>query len=207
MSERHFTVIGVMPQHFQFPWGGTKYWLAAEPLRLPPGWGTGANILVFARLNPGVSIQQTETMLRSMAQWLTKDHESDKVYGQEWSRRPGGLGFWVRPARSQITDGRDDLRRTLFGLLAAIGFVLLIVCANVANLTLARTEKRQQELAIRAALGAGRWRLMRQLLTESVLLACLGGVGGLAVALAGVKLLAALIPEFMPRLRPIQIDG
>src|SRR5947207_8302326 len=207
MSGRHFTVIGVMPRHFQFPWGGTKFWVPAEPLRLPPGWMSPPNTQVFARLKPGVAIQRTEAMLETVAQRLNKDHPSDKDYGQEWSRRPGGLGFWVRPARVQFTDHRDDLQRTLYGLLAAIGFVLLIVCANVANLTLARTEKRQQELAVRAALGAGRLRLMRQLLTESVLLACLGGLGGVAIAVVGVKLLAALIPELMPRLKPIQING
>jgi predicted permease len=95
----------------------------------------------------------------------------------------------------------------IFGLLGAVGFVLLIVSANVANLTLAKTEKRQQELAVRAALGAGRFRLMRQLLTESLLLACLGGLGGLAVAWAGIKVLAAMVPEFMPRMREIHIDG
>ncbi|HXI50574.1 MAG TPA: ABC transporter permease, partial [Candidatus Saccharimonadales bacterium] len=207
MSGRHFTVIGVMPRHFQFPWGGTKFWVPAEPLRLPPGWMTGPNTSVFALLKPGSTIQQTEVMLETVAQQLVKDHASDKTYGPEWNRRPGGLGFWVRPARVQFTDHRDDLQRTLYGLLAAIGFVLLIVCANVANLTLARTEKRQQELAVRAALGAGRFRLMRQLLTESVLLACLGGMGGVAIAMVGLKLLASLIPEVMPRLKPIQIDG
>src|SRR5206468_1497579 len=138
---------------------------------------------------------------------LIKDHPSDKDYGHDWSRRPGGLGFWVRPARVQFTDRSDDLQRTLYGLLAAIGFVLLIACANVANLTLARTERRQQELAVRAALGSGRLRLMRQLLTESVLFACLGGLGGVAVAAVGMKVLALLIPEVMPRLKPVQIDG
>jgi putative ABC transport system permease protein len=207
MSGRHFTVIGVMPRHFQFPRGGTKFWVPAEPLRLPPGWMTAPNTSLFARLKPDSTIQQTEAMLETIAQQLIKDHALDKTYGREWSRRPGGLGLWVRPARVQFTDHRDDLQRTLYGLLAAIGFVLLIVCANVANLTLARTEKRQQELALRAALGAGRFRLMRQLLTESVLLAVLGGLGGVAIAMVGVKLLATLIPEFMPRLKPIQIDG
>src|SRR5438477_4324529 len=207
MSERHFTVIGVMPHHFQFPWGGTKFWLPAEPLRLPPGWMKAPQINLFARLKPGITIQQTEAMLETVAHRLIQDHPSDKDYGLDWSQRRGGLGFWVRPARAQFTDRRADLQRTLYGLLAAIGFVLLIVCANVANLTLARTEKRQPELAVRAALGAGRLRLMRQLLTESVLLACLGGLGGVAIAVVGVKLLAALIPEVMPRLKPIQIDG
>jgi len=207
MSGRHFTVIGVMPPHFQFPWGGAKFWVPAEPQRLPPGWMTGANIQVYARLKPGASILQTEAMLDAVAQRLTNDEALAKSYGREWSRQPGGLGFWVRPARVQFTDGRDDLQRTLFGLLAAIGFVLLIVCANMANLTLARTEKRQQELAIRASLGAGRLRLMRQLLIESVTLAGVGGICGVAVAFIGVKLLAALVPEFMPRLKAIQIDG
>src|SRR5438477_9031099 len=207
MSGRNFTVIGVMPHHFQFPSGGIKFWLPAEPLRLPPGWMKAPQIYLFARLKPGITIQQTEAMLETVAHRLIKDHPSDKDYGRDWSQRRGGLGFWVRPARAQFTDRRADLQRTLHGLLAAIGFVLLIVCANVANLTLARTEKRQPELAVRAALGAGRLRLMRQLLTESVLLACLGGLGGVAIAVVGVKLLAALIPELMPRLRPIQIDG
>jgi putative ABC transport system permease protein len=203
LSGLHFTVIGVMPRQFQFPWGGTKFWLPAEP----PGYGAGPNIRVFARLKPGVTYRQTEAMLATVAQRLTEEHGTDKFYGSEWSRRPGGLGLWVRPARYEVTEGQEDLQRTLFGLLAAIGFVLLIVCATVANLTLARTEKRQQELAIRAALGAGRLRLMRQLLTESVTLACAGGLCGIAVAAAGVRLLAGLVPEYLPRLKVIQIDS
>jgi len=207
MSGRHFTVIGVMPHHFQFPGGGTKFWIPAEPLRLPPGWMASPHIDLFARLKPGATIQQTEAMLDTVAKRLATDRTFDETYGRDWSRLPGGLGFWVRPARVHFMDRRGELQRTLYGLLGAIGFVLLIVCANMANLTLARTEKRQQELAVRAALGAGRARLTRQLLTESVLLACLGGLGGLAVAAGGVKLLAALIPEVMPRLKAIQIDG
>jgi putative ABC transport system permease protein len=207
LSGRHFTVIGVMPSHVQFPWGGTDFWLPAEPVRLPPGSSTGPNIRVFARLKSEVSIQQTEAMLGTVAQRLAKEHEGDKTYGTEWSRRPGGLGFWVRPVREQFTDGRDDLRRTLFGLVAAIGFVMLIVCANLANLTLARTEKRRPELVVRSALGAGRRRLIRQLLTESVLLAGLGGIGGVVVAAATAKLLATLVPTYMPRLKAIGLDG
>jgi putative ABC transport system permease protein len=207
LSGRHFTVIGVMPPHFQFPWGGTKFWVPARPIRLPPGWMTPPNIHVFARLKPDTAVAETEAMLATVAQRLSNDPAFEKTYGREWKRLPGGLGFWVRPARVQFTDHRDDLQRTLYGLLAAIGFVLLIVCANVANLTLARTEKRQQELAVRAALGAGRRRLVRQLLTESVLLACLGGLGGIAVAVVGVQLLGGLVPESVPRLRPIQLNG
>src|SRR5207237_1711587 len=134
---------------------------------------------------------------------LIKDHTNTWGYPDEWRSRPGGLGFCIRSVRFvfQESYGSDDLRRTLFGLFAAIGFVLLIVCANVANVTLARTEKRQQELAVRAALGAGRFRLTRQLLTENILLSCLGGVGGLIVAQAGTRLLVSLIPATMPRFR------
>ena len=105
-----------------------------------------SSINLFARLKPGVTIEQTEAMLEPVARRLIKDHPSDRDYGHDWSQRPGGLGFWVRLARVQFMDRRGDLQRTLYGLLAAIGFVLLIACANVANLTLARTERRQQEL-------------------------------------------------------------
>ncbi len=207
LSGRHFTVIGVMPRHFRFPWGGAKFWIPGELFRLPPDWMMGPDIRLFARLKSDATIGQTEALLGTIAQRLKDDHAFDKTYKRQWSRRPGGLGFWVRPARLQFTDGREDLQRTLFGLLAAIGFVLLIVCANVANLTLARIERRQQELAIRAALGAGRVGLMRQLLGESVLVGCVGGIAGLAVAMLSVKLLAALIPEYITRLKPIHLDG
>ncbi len=207
LSGHRFTVIGVMPAQFQFPYGAAKCWLPAQPLRLPPGWMTGPNIRLFARLKPGATIQQAEAMLNVVAHRLATEPALSKTYGPDWRRRPGGLGFWVRPASEAFTDGRGDLERTLFGLLAAIGFVLLIVCANVANLTLARTERRQQELAIRAALGAGRARLTRQLLTESFLLAGLGAVGGVVVAAIGVKLLGALVPQYMPRLRALHVNG
>jgi putative ABC transport system permease protein len=207
LSDRHFTVIGVMPPDFRFPNGGTQFWFPSEIERLPAGWMGGPNTQVFARLNPGVTTQQTEALLETVAQRLMTDHAKKKGYIDDWRRRPDGLGFWVRPARQQFTDGRNDLQRTLFGLLGAIGFVLLIVCANIANLSLARTEKRQQELAVRTALGAGRFRLMRLLLTESVLLSCVGGLFGLAISYWGIRLMTALVPEFMPRMRPIHIDG
>ena len=207
MSGRQFTVIGVMPAHFQFPSGGEEFWLPAEPLRLPPGWATGPNTRLFARLKPPATVQEVEAMLGTVAHQLAADPQFAKTYAREWKLSSGGLGFSVRPARQQFTDGREDLERTLFGLLAAIGCVLLIACSNVASLSLARLERRQQEMAVRAALGAGRWRLMRQLLTESLLLAGLGGIAGVGVAVVGVKLLGTLVPEYMPRLRTFQVDG
>src|SRR5438128_11780316 len=100
-----------------------------------------------------------------------------------------------------------EVHRTLGLLLGAIAFVLCIAAANVANLQLARTETRQQELAVRAALGAGRARVFRQLLTESMLLAVLGGVAGLAVTVFGLDVLQKLIPADLPRLKPIALNA
>jgi putative ABC transport system permease protein len=207
LSGHHFTVIGVMPSSFQFPWGGASFWVAGEPPRWGPGWGASPDIRLFAWLKPGVTAQRARAMLDVLAQRLAADPRAGKFFRGDWNQRPGGLGFWMRPARLLVTDGASDLQRTLFGLMAAIGFVLLIVCANVANLTLAKTEKRQRELAVRAALGAGRARLVWQLLTESLLLAALGGLGGLAVAWAGMKLLAAMVPEYLPRMNAVRLDG
>ncbi len=113
----------------------------------------------------------------------------------------------MRPLSAMLQDGGlwEQVHQTLLGLFAAITFVLLIVCANVANLTLARVERRRHELAIRIATGASRVRLMRQLLTENLLIATLGGIAGIAVAGVGLKALMAL--SVMPRLRLVEIDG
>jgi putative ABC transport system permease protein len=204
LSGRRFTIVGVMPPYFQFPTGGyTKFWVPAEPVRLPPGWPASPDTQVLARLKPGVSPSQAQATLDTVAQRLEADATPNKLYG-EWS--PGKrLGFWIGTVRSAF--GEKDLQRTLLSLLGAIGFFLLIACANIANLTLARTEQRRHELAVRAALGAGQGRLVRQFLTESLLLAGLGGLAGLGVTPWCVKLLVSLIPETLPRLRSIQIDG
>ncbi len=202
---RQFTIIGVMPPHFQFPSGAyPTFWVPVENSNPQEELG---NIRMFVRLKPGVTVAQTQVMLDTVAQQLLRAYPS--VYDTEWYKRGGGFGFMTRPLRHQFTQtpyGAQDLQRTLFGLLAAIGFVLLIACVNVANLMLARTERRQQELAIRAAVGAGRSRLMRQLLTESVLVAAFGAVTGLAVAFYGMKVLVLLIPETIPRLRAVAMD-
>jgi predicted permease len=211
MSARHFTVIGVMLAWFQPEGAYPMFWFPAEPLRLPPTTMRLGNTRVVARLRPDSSTQQAQAMLDTVAGRLMKDHEGDVRfgYGVDWRKRPQGLGFWIRPLRAEFDGsyGTEDFRRTLYGLLGAIVFVLLIVCANIANLMLARTERRQHELAIRAAIGAGRARLMRQLLTESLLLACLGGLGGAAVTVWGMKLLLSMVPPGMPRLQPVAVDG
>jgi putative ABC transport system permease protein len=205
LSGRHFTIIGVMPPQFQFPAGGdTKFWLPAEPVHLPAGWPASPDTRVLARLKPGVRPPQAQMRLDAAAQRLEADAAPNQTYAVEWNPSMR-LGFWIEPLRSDFRE--DDLQRTLFGLLGAIGFFLLISCANIASLTLARTEQRQQELAVRAALGAGQARLVRQVLTESLLLAGLGGLAGLALTPGGIKLLVALIPEDLPRLKAIHIDG
>ena len=205
LGGRHFTVIGVMPANFQFPQvADARFWLPAEDPRrndLP-------NIRVMVCLKPGVTEQQTQAMLDAVANSVKEEHSRNRFLKQEWQRRQG-LGLWLRPLSDEFTSsyGSEGLRATLFGLLGAISFLLLIVCANVANLMLAKTERREHEFAVRAALGAGRVRLMRQLLTESVLLACIGGLGGILVTFWGLQVLVSLIPETMPRLKVIQVDG
>ena len=205
-NDRHFTIIGVMPPYFQFPSGAyPTFWL---PVENPTPKEDLGNIHMFARLNPGITVQHTQAMLDTVAHQLLQEYPV--IYNNSWRKRGGGFAFLTRPLRHAFMHtpyGAQDLQRTLFGLLAAIAFVLLIACVNVANLMLARTERRQQEFAIRAAVGAGRARLMHQLLTESVLLASLGSLAGLAVTVAGMKLLVLLIPQQIPRLRAIHIDA
>ncbi|MEO5960529.1 MAG: ADOP family duplicated permease, partial [Opitutaceae bacterium] len=209
LGGRRFTVVGVMPEYFQYP--GGDYWLPAQRPRLAPRTMSAPNIKLIARLKPGVSMEQTQVMLATVVQRLFENYpQADLPVLQAFVRAgPSGL-LWALPLQDAMQDaafgsGYENLRRTLFGFLVAIGFVLAIVCANVANLTLARTERRQHELAVRAALGAGRARLMRQLLTESLLLALLGGAAGMVMTGWGMKLLMTF--NTLPRLRPIELDG
>jgi putative ABC transport system permease protein len=209
LSQRHFTVIGVMPEYFKFPQSNTAYWVPAQPLRPEPRTMRAPNISPIVRLKPGVAPAQFRAMLDTLEQRLMADYPaSDRTYGSYWRRaRADGLRLWSHPLRAAFQDGygAEGIRRTLWGFFAAIAFVLMIVCANVANLALARTERRQHELAVRAALGAGRARLLRQLLTENLLLATLGGVAGLVVTAWAMPLLASF--NTMPRLRPLELDG
>jgi putative ABC transport system permease protein len=203
LSGLHFTVIGVMPPHFNFPWGRNEFWIAMEDPRVRPDRGEGGHYQVLTRLKPGVDEQQTRAMIGTLSQSIVKDYSGHKLYRRQVMEE--GWGLEIRPLRHMLIEPR--LQMTLLGLVGAIGFVLLIVCANISNLMLARTETRQQELAVRAALGAGRFRLMRQVLTESILLALVGGVAGLITTWWNLKVLIAMIPGTLPRLQPVEVDG
>lgn len=209
LSGKHFTVVGVMPPHFQYPSPRTQCWLPGEPLRPVPGQYRVPNTKILVRLKAETPPEQLSAMLGTITGRLMQDNkdEAKSSYGSMWRTRPEGLKLWSLPLRFALQKnwGYADLSQTLMGFLAAAGFILLIVCANTANFTLARTERRRHELAIRAAVGAGKSRLIRQLLTENLLLAIVGGVVGLLVTIVGMRLLVSL--SALPRLRPVEVDG
>jgi putative ABC transport system permease protein len=193
-----YTVVGIMPAKFQFPIQGqfpipvSELWvpLAIDPAEVTRG---DRDLFTIGRLQPGVSVEQAQAEMSTIAQRLAEQYPD--------SNR--GLGVHIVRYHQQLT---GNLRAALLILLGAVVFVLLIACANVANLMLARAATRQRELAIRAALGAGRSRLIRQLLTESVLLSLLGGAVGLALALWNFDAIVAALPAHMPRAAEIQVD-
>ena len=187
---RNLTVIGVMPPEAEFP-ETSEFWL---PERVLAADSHGIRRLtVIARLKPGVTSQiaQEEVTLinHQLQQQIPDDYEN-------WDAE-------LRPLHESVVGG---IRSALMILFGAVGFVLLISCANVSNLLLARATARQKEMAVRAALGASRWRLLRQLLTESTLLALLGGAGGVLLAYWAVKGLIALNPPDVPRLAQVSLD-
>ena len=151
-------------------------------------------VLVTARLKPGVGLEQARVQMSAIAARLSEQFpESNR-----------GTGIRLRPF---LDDYVSDARPALLMLMAAVGVVLLIACANVANLLLARAASRHKEIALRMALGAGRWRIVRQLVTESLLLAVAGGTLGLIVGAWGVGVLINLAPEVLPRTENISLDG
>src|SRR5262245_2155842 len=194
-----YTVIGVLPANFQFaPRGGAEMWTPYVPseAQLSRRYMHGTNVI--GRLKPGVNIEQATAEMRVIGERIVAQHAESHT----------GTGIQLVPLHEEIVGG---VKPILLALLCAVGFVLLIVCANLASLTLVRAAGRAPEIAIRMAIGATRARVARQLLTESILLAVIGGVAGLLFARWGIDALIAAIPESrlsaMPYLRGLRLDG
>jgi len=197
VNNNQYMVVGVMPPNFQHPNPEARrpveMWL---PMAVSDAMRNGRRsdfLSVIARLKPGVSVEQAGAEMTTIAARLE----------QQYPDTNSAWGVIVQPLHQRFT---GDVRPALLMLLGAVGFLLLIACANVANLLLARSSTRLKEIAIRTALGAGRWRIVRQLLTESIVLSLLGGALGLLVAFWGIDALIALSPGNIPRLESVGID-
>lgn len=194
LNGRGHTVVGVMPRGFTFPDEKTDIWRPMAMSAQQTQNRQGKWLSVIGRLRTGVSIEQANTEMGAIARQLEERYPDANA----------GFGVHLVPLHEEIVGKVSTFLLILFG---AVGFVLLIACANIANLLLARASSRQKEIAVRAALGASRRRLINQFLTESLLLAMMGGVLGLLFALWGSDALIALSPANIPRLKEAGIDG
>ena len=191
MKSRPLTVIGVMPPGFEYPeqtqiWVNSAVNLSQEP-RDNRAWSA------IARLKPNVDLKQAQTRVSGINARLDKQfHETNKGWD---------VSLWTLHERLV-----REVKPSLLALLGAVGLVLLIACANVANLLLARSAARQKEMAIRAAMGASRTRVVRQMLTESILLSAIGGIAGLILSIWLTDVLMSMLPESAPRFEHIGID-
>ncbi len=199
-SSAGYDVVGVMPAEFAYPVGATRPTDVWVPYVVPPGQRTrnpaqfSRYLQVIARLKPGVSLAQSQSQMDQIAVALER---ANPVWNKD-------SGIRVRPLVDHIVGAR--IRSWMLLLLGAVGVVLLIACANVANLLLARASARGHELGVRAALGASRWRLVRQLMTESFLLSIAGAACAVVVAWWAVRVLRVSMPDGVPRVTTIAID-
>ena len=194
LSGETYTVVGVMPRDFKF----APFWATKAQLWAPLALGSrltdrgGSSLRVFARLKPGITLEQARAEMAGITGRLEREFPGTNQDMQVVSLREKVVGN-IRPA--------------LLVLLGAVGFVLLIACANVSHMLLARAAARREEIALRTALGAGRWDVFRQLLTESMTLAFLGGGAGLLLAVWGVRVVLAISPAAIPRVETVGVDG
>ena len=195
LSGNTYTIIGVMPQSFVTPRENTEAWTPVHVSNPVAANFRGVHFLrTYGRLAPGVNIEQARTEMRVVDANLAAQYPADNK-----NRTTVLFALHERIV--------GETRRSLYILFAAVTFVLLIACANFANLLLARAAERQREFVIRGALGAGRWRLMRQLLIESLLLSLAGGAAAVLLAYWGTSLLVSFKPDNLPRLSEIGVDG
>ena len=207
LDNESFTVVGVMPPSFQFPHASfvsgepADVWLPLTYTQEQVAKRSGPYFLnVLARLAPGVTLDQARSHMNTLAQRFERELRGYRGPNGE----DGGWRITVTPLQEEIVGGS---RRALLVLLFSVGLLLLIACANVANLLLMRSARRQKELAIRAALGASRWRIVRELMVEGLVLATLAAALGLLFVNWGIKLLTVLGPAILPRAQEVSIDA
>ena len=198
LNGKPYTVVGIVPSLLQW-FAPLDAWIptAFTPEQMSPAERTNQFLFILARLQPGVSVERARAGMAAFGRALAKKFPVEYPPSTGWGIRVDSL--------NELLVG--DVRGGLLVLLAAVGFVLMIACANVANLSLARAAGRMRELSIRAALGAAKSRIARQMLTESVMLGLLGGAAGVLLGSWGVGLLVNSGPQQLPRLDEVSIDG